>query len=63
MSRRDIRGGRKKFREECLLLAVISICETLDYSRPLTEDTGLIMRRSSATVTDRVYREMVENIV
>ena len=61
ISCRDIKGSKKKFRDDCLLLACSSFCETLDSSRPLTRDTGLIMSRCDASVTDRIYREIVDN--
>jgi hypothetical protein len=63
MSCRDIRGNRKTFRDDCLLLACVSVCETLDASRPLVRDTGDIVRKADSSVTDRVYREMVESMV
>jgi hypothetical protein len=63
MSCRDIRGSRKTFRMECLLLACISICEVLDITRPLVRDTNEIVRKSDENVTDKVYREMVQSLV
>lgn len=63
MSCRDMRGNKKTFRDDCLLLACTSVCETLDTSRPLVRDTGDIVRKSDSSVTDRVYREMVESMV
>lgn len=62
MSCRDIKGSRKGFREDCLLLACVAVCETLDTHRPLATDIGQIMRQSDSSVTDRVYREMVESM-
>lgn len=59
MSCRDIRGNKKTFRDDCLLLACVSVCETLDTNRPLVRDTGNVLRKADASVTDRVYREMV----
>ena len=53
--------AKEKFRDDCLLLACSSFCDTLDTTRPLAVDTGLIMSRSDASVTDRIYREIVDN--
>lgn len=62
LSCRDIRGSKKSFREDCLLLGCISICDTLDTDRPLTENIGEIMRLSDSSVSDKIYREMVESL-
>ena len=63
MSCRDMRGNKKTFRNDCLLLACVSVCEILDTTRPLVRDTGDIVRKADSSVTDRVYREMVESMV
>jgi len=62
MSCREIKGTRKTFRDDCILLACIAICETLDTSRPLVVSPGDILQKADASVTDRVYREMVESL-
>jgi hypothetical protein len=61
MSCRDLKGSKKKFRDDCLVLACAGICDVLDQSRPLTPDIGRVMSRADASVTDRVYREVVRN--
>jgi len=60
MSCRDLKGSKKKFRDDCLVLACAGICDVLDASRPLTPDIGRVMSRADASVTDRVYREVVK---
>lgn len=59
MSIRDIRGSNKKFREECLVLAVVMATEAFDSTRPLVIDQEKVMRGCSSETTDRFYREIV----
>jgi hypothetical protein len=59
MSTRDIRGSNKKFREDCLILAIMIVCEKVDSDRPLVTDMEKVIRGCSSDTTDRFYREIV----
>lgn len=59
MSVRDIKGSNKRFREDCLILAFVMCCETIDNHRPLVADKEKVMVGCSSDTTDRFYREII----
>jgi hypothetical protein len=59
MSTRDIRGSNKRFREDCLILAIVIMCEKVDSTRPLVTDMEKVMGGCSSEMTDRIYRDLI----
>jgi hypothetical protein len=59
MSIREIRASNSRFREDCLVFTLQIACETVDETRPLVGDLERITRECSSEVTDRIYRELV----
>lgn len=58
---RDIRGSNKRFREDCIILAIVVCCEKIDIDRPLVADQEKIMMGCSSETTDRFYREIMND--
>jgi hypothetical protein len=61
MSTRDIRGSNKRFREDCLVLAIVVSCEKCDHDRPLVTDMDKVMVGCSSETTNRFYRDLIND--